>query len=73
MLSVESIEELKKKLPKGYYKELLRKTELSVGTLNSFLNGKAYRLDIHRIILEMIEQYERDKQELINRTRKIIK
>ncbi len=68
-LSVNEIEILKSKMPKGYYPEILKRSGLSNGTLNRFFRADIYREDIHKIILDLIDEYESEKRQLVERTK----
>lgn len=67
MISKKEISKLKKRLPRGYFKQLVARVSFSDRTVSNFFEGKIYHLEIHQAVLDQIDEYEKQKTELLNR------
>jgi S-adenosylmethionine:diacylglycerol 3-amino-3-carboxypropyl transferase len=71
MISEKELTELKKRLPRGYFKKTLEKAGMSERSIANFFSGKSYNLDIHRAAVEVAEEYECEKNAVIKRSKAI--
>lgn len=71
MMSEKELSELKKRLPRGYFKKTLEKVDLSERSVANFFAGKSYNLDIHRAAVEVAEEFEIERNAVIKRSKAI--
>lgn len=57
MITPENLQNLKKALPKGYFKETLSKVSLSERTVANFFSGKSYNILVHEAALAVLEEW----------------
>jgi hypothetical protein len=67
MLSKTQIKDLKKRLKKPYFKAVVEKSGVSERSVSKFFEGKSYSITIHTAVLDLIEVYEREKADLLDR------
>lgn len=72
MLTKIDLEKLKKRLPRGYFKKVSDKSQLSQRTVSNFFEGKVYHPEIHQIVLDIIEDYETEKAGILKRQKSIL-
>lgn len=72
MLSKNDLDKLKKRLPRGYFKRVSEKSQLSQRSVSNFFEGKVYNADIHQIVLDMIEENEAEKAEILARQKSLL-
>ncbi|MEO9474173.1 MAG: hypothetical protein ABJG41_01520 [Cyclobacteriaceae bacterium] len=65
------LEELKERLPRGYFKEVLKRTEVSEKTVANFFSGKRYRQDVHEAALAVAEQHQTALETLRKRQQQV--
>jgi hypothetical protein len=58
MLKDKELQSLKKRLPRGYFKKTIQKSEMSERSVANFFSGKSYSLEIHLAAIEVAEEYE---------------
>lgn len=71
MLTKTEIEELKKRLPRGYFKKISERAGLSTRSVSNFFEGKIYRPEIHQAVLDEIEDWETVQAELQERQKSL--
>jgi len=73
MISKEHLKTLKSRAPRGYFKRILEKVDVSERTVSNFLIGRNYREDIHLAMLEVIEEHEMCTQHIREREAEVLK
>ncbi|WP_288370374.1 hypothetical protein [uncultured Algoriphagus sp.] len=72
MLSKTDLENLKKRLPRGYFRKVSEKSQLSQRSVSNFFEGKIYNPDIHQVVLDIIEEFEAEKAEILARQKSLL-
>lgn len=74
MLSKEELQDLKKKLPYGYFSKIEKRVDVSVRTITYFFSEKDHRysLDVHQAALDVIEEYQASLNEIKKRHKSIL-
>lgn len=67
MLNQKELKDLKKRLPRGYFKRVCEKVSWGDRKVSLFFEGHSYETDIHQAAIEVAEEYETKIQELIKR------
>lgn len=67
MLTKKEIQDLKTRLPRGYFKKTLERVSLSERTVAKFFSGESYNLAVHHAAVEVAEEYEQKKNAVIER------
>lgn len=72
MLSKQDIDQLKERLPRGYFKKVCERVTVSKRSVSNFFEGKIYSLEVHQAVLDEIEVFEAEKAELLERQNSLI-
>ncbi|WP_155847119.1 hypothetical protein [Algoriphagus marincola] len=72
MLSKTDIKNLKKRLPRGYFKKVSEKSQLSQRSVSNFFESKIYNAEIHQVVLDIIEEFEAEKAEILARQKSLL-
>lgn len=70
-LTTKDLQDLKTKLPRGYFSKLKEMTGLSDGTIANFLSGRRYRQDIYQAAIILAEEETRNLTALQKRQQSI--
>lgn len=71
ILTKEEIEQIKKKLPKGYFRKLRERLGISERTLSKFFNASHYDITIHSEVVKLGEEYQAKIKGLKQRQKKL--
>lgn len=72
MLNTEDLEKLKKRLPRGYFKKVIEKSNMSEKSVANFFSGKSYNIDIHEAAIDVAEAWEQEVVQRIHRKKAIV-
>lgn len=71
MLSKQDIDQLKSRLPRGYFNRVCERVTVSRRSVSKFFEGKSYTLEVHQAVLDEIETFEAQKAELLERQKSL--
>jgi len=71
MISENDLKELKKRLPRGYFKTIVNKVTVSERTVSNFFSRKQYNLEVHQAAISVAEKYSQDVKAALNRQKSI--
>lgn len=72
MLTKTQIKDLKKRLKKPYFSQVVERSGMSRRSVSNFFEGKKYHLEIHRAAIELAEEFEAEKELLATRQKELV-
>lgn len=72
MLKPDDIQDLKSKLPRGYFQTIVENVAYSERTVANFFNGTTYKVEIHQAALALIQEEAVRTQSVTNQHKAVL-
>lgn len=72
MLTTEELGKLKERLPRGYFRKVIEKSQMSEKSVANFFSGKSYNIDIHEAAIDVAEAWELEVSQRIHRKKSVV-
>lgn len=71
MLTKTDIKALKKRLPRPFISVLAERSGMSRRSVSYFMEGKKYYLEVHQAAVELAEEFDKMKKDLLDRQKNL--